>query len=95
MYLLSMEEEKEMNKFIDNNLRKGFIQESASPQASPFFFVAKKDSKALRLCQDYRYLNKSTVKNAYPLPSIDDLLQKLHGAKIFMKLDIRWGYNNV
>jgi len=94
-YPLSIEEEKEMNKFIDNNLRKGFIWESASPQASPFFFVAKKDSKALRPCQDYRYLNGSTVKNAYPLPSIDNLLQKLHGAKTFTKLDIRWGYNNV
>ena len=87
-YPLSIEEEKEMNKFIDDNLRKGFIWESASPQASPFFFVAKKDSKALRLCQDYRYLNESTVKNAYPLPSINDLLQKLHGAKTFTKLDI-------
>jgi len=57
--------------------------------------VSKKDSKALRPCQDYRYLNESTIKNAYPLPSIDDLLQKLHGAKMFTKLDIRWGYNNV
>jgi len=84
-----------MNKFIDDNLRKGFIRESASPQASPFFFVSKKDSKALRPCQDYRYLNESTVKNAYPLLSIDDLLQKLHGAKTFTKLDIRWGYNNI
>jgi len=87
-YLLSVEEEKEMNKFIDDNLRKGFIQESALPQASPFFFMAKKDSKALRTCQDYRYLNESTVKNTYPLLSIDNLLQKLHGAKIFTKLDI-------
>jgi len=95
MYLLSIEEEKEMNKFIDNNLRKGFIWESALPQASPFFFMAKKDSKVLRPCQDYRYLNESTVKNAYPLPSIDNLLQKLHGAKMFMKLDIQWGYNNI
>jgi len=94
-YLLNVEEEKEMNKFIDDNLRKGFIWESALPQASPFFFVAKKDSKVLRPCQDYRYLNESTIKNAYPLPSIDNLLQKLHGAKTFMKLDIQWGYNNV
>jgi len=94
-YPLSVEEEKEMNKFIDDNLRKGFIWESASPQASPFFFISKKDSKALRPCQDYRYLNESTVKNTYPLPSIDNLLQKLHGAKTFTKLDIRWGYNNI
>ena len=84
-----------MNKFIDNNLKKGFIQPSNSPQASPFFFVAKKDSKALRPCQDYCYLNKYTIKNVYPLPSINDLLNKLLGATIFTKLDIRWGYNNV
>jgi len=84
-----------MNKFIDDNLKKGFICKSTSPQASPFFFVAKKDSQALRPCQDYRYLNESMIKNTYPLPSINDLLQKLHGAEIFMKLDIQWGYNNV
>jgi len=77
-----------MNKFIDDNLKKGFICKSTAPQALPFFFVAKKDSQALRSCQDYRYLNESTITNAYPLPSIDDLLQKLHGAEIFMKLDI-------
>jgi len=95
IYLMNQKEEEEMNKFIDDNLKKGFIRKSTSPQVSPFFFVAKKDSKALRPCQDYRYLNESTIKNAYPLPSIDDLLQKLHGAEIFTKLDIRWGYNNI
>jgi len=76
-----------MNKFINDNLKKGFIHESTSPQVSPFFFVSKKDSQVLRPCQDYRYLNKSTIKNAYPLPSIKDLLHKLHGAEIFMKLN--------
>jgi len=95
IYPMNQKEEEEMNKFIDDNLKKGFICKSTSPQASPFFFVAKKDSEALRPCQDYRYLNESTIKNTYPLPSINDLLQKLHGAEIFMKLDIRWGYNNV
>ena len=62
--------------------------------ASPFFFVDKKDRK-LRPCQDYRYLNKHTIKNAYPLPLITKLLDKLKGAKLFTKLDVRWGYNNV
>ena len=94
-YPLGLKEEQEMNKFIDENLEKGFIRKSSSLQASPFFFVAKKDSDALRPCQDYRYLNEHTVKNAYPLPSIDDLLNKLKGAQIFTKLDIRWGYNNI
>jgi len=88
IYPMNQKEEEEMNKFIDDNLKKGFICKSTSPQASPFFFIAKKDSQALRPCQDYRYLNEATIKNTYPLPSIDDLLQKLHGAEIFMKLDI-------
>ena len=88
VYPLGQKEEEEMNKFIDDNLKKGFIRPSSSPQASPFFFISKKDSKVLRPCQDYRYLNEHMIKNAYPLPSIDDLLTKLHGAKIFTKLDI-------
>ena len=62
--------------------------------ASPFFFVDKKDGK-LRSCQDYRYLNEHMAKNAYPLPLITELLDKLKGAKYFTKLDIQWGYNNV
>ena len=62
--------------------------------ASPFFFVNKKDGK-LRPCQDYQYLNEHTVKNAYPLPLISELLDKLKGAKHFTKLDVRWGYNNI
>ena len=62
--------------------------------ASPFFFVKKKDRK-LRPCQDYRYLNDWTIKNAYPLPLISEIMDKLKGAKYFTKLDVRWGYNNV
>uniref|UniRef100_A0A0W0F9J8 Reverse transcriptase domain-containing protein n=1 Tax=Moniliophthora roreri TaxID=221103 RepID=A0A0W0F9J8_MONRR len=63
--------------------------------ASPFFFVAKKEKGALRPTQDYRELNKETVKNAYPLPLISELLDKLKGATVFTKLDLRNGYNNV
>jgi len=88
IYLLNQKEEEEMDKFINDNLKKGFIHKSTSPQVSPFFFVSKKDSQALKPCQDYRYLNESTIKNTYPLPSIDDLLLKLHRAEIFTKLDI-------
>ena len=62
--------------------------------ASPFFFVAKKDGK-LRPCQDYRYLNNNTVKNAYPIPGIQTILDKLRGSKYFTVLDVRLGYNNV
>ena len=95
VYPMSPEEQEKLNEFLDENLRKGYIRPSKSPMASPFFFVAKKDSKKLRPCQDYRRLNEGTIKNAYPLPRIGDLLDKLKGAKVFTKLDLRWGYNNV
>ena len=62
--------------------------------ASPFFYVKKKDGK-LRPCQDYHYLNEWTIKNAYPLPLISELMDKIQGAKYFTKLDICWGYNNI
>jgi len=95
IYPLSPEEQKEQDKFLEENLRKEYIRPLKSPMASPFFFVSKKDSKKLRSCQDYRRLNEGTIKNAYPLPWVDELLDKLKGAKYFMKLDLRWGYNNV
>ena len=60
----------------------------------PFFFVKKKDGK-LRPVQDYRKLNEMTIKNRYPLPLIKELVDHLKGLKIFMKLNIRWGYNNI
>jgi len=63
--------------------------------ASPFFFVSKKDAGKLRPCQDYRYLNEWTIKNAYPLPLISEIIDKLKGARYFTKLDVRWGYNNI
>jgi len=63
--------------------------------ASPFFFVNKKEAGKLRPCQDYRYLNDWTIKNAYPLPLISEIIEKLKGAKYFTKLDVRWGYNNI
>ena len=94
VYPLSADERKATDKFIDEHLKSGKIRPSSSPQASPFFFVKKKDGK-LRPCQDYRYLNEHTVCDGYPLPLISDLLDKLQGAKIFMKFDVRWGYNNV
>ena len=80
--------------FIDENLKKGFIRPSKSPQAATLFFVSKKDGRP-RPVQDYRYLNEWTVKNAYPLPRIDKLIDRLVGKKLFIKMDIRWGYNNV
>ena len=78
-YNLTPQEQIELDKFLKENLEKGYIRPSQSPMASPFFFVDKKDGK-LRPCQEYQYLNEHTVKNAYPLPLITELLDKLKGA---------------
>ena len=94
IYPLSPNEQAELDSFLDENLKSGRITPSKSPMASPVFFVKKKDG-SLRLVQDYRKLNDMTIKNAYPLPLISDLINKLSNAKYFTKLDVRWGYNNV
>lgn len=94
VYPLSQPEQIELDKFIQENLEKGYIRPSKSPMSSPFFFVKKKDGK-LRPVQDYRKLNDVTIKNRYPLPLISELMDRLKGAKLFTKLDVRWGYNNI
>ena len=93
-YNLTPEEQKKLDNWIKENMDKGYIQPSQSPMASPFFYVKKKDGK-LQPCQDYRYLNEWTIKNAYPLPLISELMDKIQGAKYFIKLDVQWGYNNI
>ncbi|KAL5749287.1 hypothetical protein ACOSP7_023890 [Xanthoceras sorbifolium] len=75
-------------------LDKGFIRPSVSPWGAPVLFVKKKDG-SLRLCIDYRQLNKLTVKNKYPLPRIDDLFDQLRGACVFSKIDLRSGYHQL
>ena len=94
VYSLSTEEQKATEDFLDENSRTGKIHPSNSPQVSPFFFVKRKDS-GLHPCQDYRYVNKHTVCDAYPLPLISDLVNKLQGVKVFTKFNNRWEYNNV
>ena len=94
IYPLTAEEDRLVKEFIDENKKKGYIRESESPMASGFFFVPKQDGKS-RPCQDYRYINEGTIKNAYPLPLVSDLMDKLKGAKYFTKFDVRWGYNNI
>lgn len=94
IYPLSPNEQKELDIFLEENLKSGRIRPSKSPMASPVFFIKKKDG-TLRLVQDYRKLNNMTIKNSYPLPLISDIINKLKKAKYFTKLDIRWGYNNV
>ena len=87
VYPLSPKEQEALDEFLEENLRKGFIRPSKSPQASPFFFVGKKDGK-LRPVQDYRRLNEVTIKDAYPLPLIEDTMACIKKCKFFTKLDI-------
>jgi len=94
IYPLSREEREEVREFIREQLRKRYIWLSKSPQMAPVFFVGKKDGKK-RMVQDYRYLNEWTIKNNYPLPLISDVLENIRIKKVFMKIDLRWGYNNV
>ena len=93
-YNLTLAEQIKLDKFLKENLEKGYIKPSQSLMASPFFFVNKKDGK-LQPCQDYWYLNDWTIKNSYPLSLISEIMDKLKGTKYFTKLDIHWGYNNM
>ena len=94
VYPLSREEREEVREFVKEQLRKGYIRPLKSPQTALVFFVGKKNRKK-RMVQDYHYLNEWTVKNNYPLPLISDVLENIGTKKVFTKMDLRWGYNNV
>ncbi|KAL5559193.1 hypothetical protein UlMin_035404 [Ulmus minor] len=85
---------RELQTQLQELLDKGFIRPSHSPWGAPVLFVKKKDG-TLRMCIDYRELNKVTIKNRYPLPRIDDLFDQLKGASIFSKIDLRSGYHQL
>jgi hypothetical protein len=93
-YRYSPMQKNEIEKQIRELLAQGVIQPSTSPFASPALLVGKKDL-TWRLCVDYRHLNAITVKNNYPLPGIDELLDELAGAKWFTSLDLRAGYHQI
>ena len=86
MYPLSRNEREEVQQFIQDHLRKGYIRPSKSPQTSPVFFVEKKDG-GKHMIMDYCKLNKQTVKNNYPLPLITDLVDAMGNKKLFTKID--------
>src|ERR1700677_1300272 len=94
VYPLTLKEQEELDKFLEENLTSGRIRPSKSPICSSFFFIAKKTGD-LRPVQDYRRLNSITIKNRYPLPLSDELFDALRLAVWFTKLDVRWGYNNI
>ena len=83
---------KELKTQLQELLDLGFIRPSHSPWGAPVLFVKKKDG-SMRMCIDYRELNKVTIKNKYPLPWIDDLFDQLRGATMFSKIDLRSNYH--
>ncbi|PKI56470.1 hypothetical protein CRG98_023108 [Punica granatum] len=85
---------KELKVQLQELLEKGFIKPSVSPWGAPVLFVKKKDG-SLRLCIDYRQLNRVTVRNKYPLPRINGLFDQLRGATVFSKIDLRSGYHQL
>jgi len=91
IFRLSPVELQELRKQLDGLLKDGKVSPSTSPYGAPVLFTKKKDG-GFRMCIDYRALNSQTVKNRYALPRIDDLLDQLHGAKCFSKIDLTSGY---
>ena len=85
---------KELKTQLQDLVDKGFIRPSVSPWGAPVLFVKKKNG-TMRLCIDYRQLNKATIKNKYPLPRIDDLFDQLQRASVFSKIDLRSGYHQL
>ena len=83
-----------MEEIIHDRLDKGVIRNSVSPYSSPMVLVKKKDH-TWRKCTDFRKMNAQTVKNKYPIPIIEDMLDELHGANIFSKIDLRSGYHQI
>lgn len=94
-YRMNPDELAELRKHLADLTEKGFIRPSVSPYGAPVLFVPKKEPGKYRMCIDYRLLNAQTVKNVYPLPRIDDLLDQLHGSKIWSKIDLAQGYYQV
>ncbi|QRW26697.1 Retrotransposable element Tf2 protein [Rhizoctonia solani] len=94
LYSMTNAKSTTLKDWLRDKLKAGKIRPSKSSISSPVMFVPKKDGSR-RLVVDYRCLNNRTKKNVYPLPRPDDLMAQLRGAKVFTKLDLRWGYNNV
>jgi hypothetical protein len=91
---MSHEELKKLKVQLEELFTKGYIKPSKSPYGAPILFVHKKDG-TLKMCEDYRALNKVSTKNRYPLPRIDDLFDQLSGVKVFSRIDLRSVYYQI
>ncbi|CAL3966035.1 unnamed protein product [Diplocarpon coronariae] len=91
---LTDEQLSEVKSYILENLHKGFIEASSSPQAAPILFVRKADG-SLRLCVDYRKLNALTKKDPYPIPLIDEMMARISKARVFTKIDIQQAFHRI
>ena len=93
-YRMAPTELRELKAQLEELLSKGFIRPSISPWGAPVLFVKKKDG-SLRLCIDYRHLNRVTIRNQYPLPRINKLFDQLQGSRVYSKIDLRLGYHQL
>jgi hypothetical protein len=91
-YRMSVEELKELKEQLTGLQEAEYIRSNSSPCGAPVLFVQKKDGSQ-QMCVDYRSLNDVTVKNKYPLPRIEDLFDRMRGARVFSKIDLRSGYH--
>lgn len=91
---MSPKDRQALQEWIEAELKAGRIRPSTSPYGSPVLFVPKKDG-SLRLCVDYRALNRQTIRDRYPISRIDDMLDQLSHAKCFSIIDLAKGYNQV
>ena len=87
-------EREEVQKFMEDQLKKRYIRPSKSPQTLPVFFVGKKNRNK-RIVMDYHNLNDQTIKNNYLLLLITELINNIGSKEVFTKIDLRWGFNNV
>jgi len=93
-YSTNPTEAKEIQQQVEDLITKGWVQDSMSPCAMPIILVPKKDG-SWRICTDCCTMNNITIKYRHPIPRLDDLLDELHGSKIFTKIDLKSGYNQI